>query len=115
MEPQDDVLDALDDLTTALRENGERNKRALERADLMRAKRAEGLPYRAIVSESDRPLIVELVAENMSRLATAGSRLRRAEARALREEGMTMEGIATLFGVTRQRISELLRERTAKS
>ena len=30
--------------------------------------------------------------------------------RRMRAEGMTMDAIATLFGVTRQRISELLRD-----
>ena len=35
---------------------------------------------------------------------------RRAEARALYDEGLTMDEIATLFGVTRQRVSGLLRK-----
>jgi predicted transcriptional regulator len=42
-------------------------------------------------------------------MATASSRLRRAQAAALREEGLTVQDVATLFGVTRQRISNLLR------
>ena len=107
----DPVLDALDQLTTALRENIARNERALARADSIREQRAQGLPYREIVSHAQRPLIVELVASNMAVLAEAGSRLRRAEARALHDEGLTMDRIASLFGVTRQRISELLRQR----
>ncbi len=41
-------------------------------------------------------------------LADAGSRWRRAEARALHREGLSMEKIAVLFGVTRQRVSALL-------
>jgi hypothetical protein len=111
MADDDAVLAALDDLTVALRENIARNERALRRADEIRAKRAEGLAYREIVESAQRPLIVELIAANMAVLADAGSRLRRAEARALHDEGLTMERIATLFGVTRQRISELLRTR----
>ena len=43
-----------------------------------------------------------------SRLA-AGERFRSAQARSLHAEGMTMNVIAKLFGVTRQRISALLR------
>jgi transposase len=39
-----------------------------------------------------------------------GNRVRRTEARALHGEGMTMDEIAKLFGVTRQRISALLRD-----
>ena len=47
--------------------------------------------------------------DNLVALVDAGSRLRRAEARALHVEGMTMEQIADLFGVTRQRVSALLK------
>jgi transcriptional regulator with XRE-family HTH domain len=42
-------------------------------------------------------------------LDTLGADVRRAEARALYEEGLTMEQIAEHFGVTRQRVSALLR------
>jgi len=52
---------------------------------------------------------VELTRDNLATLVEAGSRLRRAEAHALHAEGMTMEQIAELFGVTRQRVSALLR------
>ncbi len=44
-------------------------------------------------------------------LLGSGSRWRREEARALHDEGVTMDRIAALFGVTRQRVSQLLRER----
>ena len=43
-------------------------------------------------------------------LAEFGARVRRAEAVALYGEGMTMEEIAEKFGVTRQRVSALLRD-----
>ncbi len=46
----------------------------------------------------------------MERLLRVSARLRWAEARALHAEGVTMDKIAALFGVTRQRISGLLRE-----
>jgi predicted transcriptional regulator len=36
--------------------------------------------------------------------------VRRTEARTLHREGLTMDQIAQLFGVTRQRVSALLRE-----
>ena len=42
-------------------------------------------------------------------LDTGGAGVRRAEARALYAEGLTMEQIAERFGVTRQRVSTLLR------
>ncbi len=106
----DPVLEALEQLTVALHENIRANEQALQRAEEIRRRRAADESYREIVSEEARPLIVELIADNINRLATAGSLLRREEARALRNEGLTMQAIGDLFGVTRQRISELLRE-----
>ena len=105
-----DLLDALDELASALAENSRRNELILARVAKMQAQRAEGLAWSEIVSEEDRPLIVEMLSQNMTVLTTAGTRLRRSEARALYSEGLSMERIAALFGVSRQRISELLRK-----
>ena len=57
-----------------------------------------------------RLLIVQLLTESSKALDTSGSNVRRAEAQALHAEGMTMEHIAERFGVTRQRVSTLLRK-----
>jgi hypothetical protein len=108
-EANDPVLDALEDLEEALHDNIRRNEQALLRAREIRRQRQVGNSYREIVSPEARPLIVELIAENMKALATAGAHLRREMAQALRNEGLTIDGIAQLFGVSRQRISELLR------
>ena len=105
----DAVLAALDDLVAAIEENGRRNQRVLERAAYLRAERQKGRSYSELVSVEQRPLIVELIGENLRRLNEYGSRLRREEARALHDEGVTMEEIAALFGVTRQRVSALLK------
>jgi hypothetical protein len=105
----DPVLEALDAFVAALRANEASAHEATARAELIRAQRAAGRSYREIVAAEDRPLIVEIASRNLERLHEAGSRLRRAEARALHREGMTMDAIAQLFGVTRQRVSALLR------
>lgn len=105
------MLDALDDLVAALRTDAELNRAMLKRADALRRMRRRGLPYRDIVTAEARPLIVEILRESQQRVATAGSRFRRAEAAALRAEGLTLDEIATLFGVTRQRVIALLRDR----
>ena len=110
-DPDDDgMLQALNDLAAALRENTRRNAEVVARADKLRSARSKGSSWSELVSESERPLIVELLTQNMTALATAGSRLRRLEARVRHAEGLSMERIASLFGVSRQRISELLRE-----
>ncbi len=105
----DPVLEALDGLVRALRANAARIDGAIARAEQIREQRATGMSYRDIESGVERPLIVELTRDNLAALVEAGSKLRRAEARALHAEGMTMEQIAELFGVTRQRVSALLR------
>ena len=111
MTTDDDLFDALDDLVTALHENTARNTEAIARAEEIKRDRAAGKAWSEIVNrEGDRPLIVELLTRNLQALTTAGSRLRRLEARALHDEGLSMERIGQLFGVTRQRISELLRQ-----
>jgi DNA-binding CsgD family transcriptional regulator len=102
-------LEALEGLVRALRNNQARIEATIARAERIREQRDEGLSYREIESGVERPLIVELTRDNLAALVEAGSRLRRAEARALHAEGMTMEQIAELFGVTRQRVSALLR------
>jgi DNA-binding transcriptional regulator LsrR (DeoR family) len=68
------------------------------------------LSYTQIVELARSPLLVQLITESRQTLDGCGARVRRAEALALHEEGMTMEQIAGRFGVTRQRVSALLRE-----
>lgn len=108
MTDDEDLLAALDELVTALQDNTRRNEAAIARAEEIRRERAAGKSWSEIVS-AERELIVGLLTKNLEVLTTAGSRLRRLEARALHEEGLSMERIGRLFGVTRQRISELLR------
>lgn len=107
----DEVLDALKDLVAVLQENSRRNREMIVRARRVERLRHQGLPYSEIVASQPRPLIVELLTENFDALRSAGGRLRRTEAEALHSEGLTMDRIAELFGVTRQRISRLLKPR----
>lgn len=110
---RDDVDEALQELVVALRHNIDRLERAIGRADHLRAERATGKPWSEIVAAEDRPIILELIGQNLEELYQVGGRLRRAEARALHHEGLSMEQVARLFGVTRQRISALLKNREA--
>ncbi len=105
----DPTLLALESLVGAAEQVARMAAHVTARAAHIRARRLEGLPYRQIVRSEDAPLIAELLTENIQRLEAAGTRFRQAEARALHEEGMTMEEIGRLFGLTRQRISALIR------
>jgi hypothetical protein len=104
----DEVLLALQEAMAALRLSSGRNQVALVQAEVMARQRAEGRTWRDIVQDEDGPLVVELMSESLGALIEAGARLRRAKARALYHDGVTMEAIAELFGVTRQRVSHLI-------
>ena len=104
----DPLLAALDELVTAAADVDRAVSMLSERAALMRAARAAGAQWRDVVDSEERPLIAEMLTDTISRFEAAGTRFRRAKARALHQEGMTMDQIAQLFGVTRQRISVLL-------
>jgi hypothetical protein len=103
-------LQALVELDEALDVNMRRNRLMKERIDEIRRAVHEGRPLRDIVRHEPAPLLVELLSQSAENLSGYGSRVRRAEARALHREGLTMEQIARLFGVTRQRVSALLRD-----
>jgi len=111
----DDVLLALDRLVDAVHATQRANEDILRRAEQIRAQRAEGRTWGEIVDHAEGTLAVELVRRNLEALFDAGGQLRRAEARALHDEGRTMEEIAKIFGVSRQRVSALLKERSSSS
>jgi DNA-directed RNA polymerase sigma subunit (sigma70/sigma32) len=103
-------MEALDDLERALARSVEMIDDMNVRIDEIRRAREDGRPLREIVPQEKAPLIVQLLTESTNLLHSYGNRVRRTEARALHREGMTMDEIAKLFGVTRQRVSALLRE-----
>jgi len=110
----DEVLEALDLLVEAVRAMSKANEDILRRAEHIKRERAQGSSWTTIVESAGEPLVVELVRQNLDALFDAGGRLRRAEAKALHDEGRTMEEIAKTFGVSRQRVSALLKERAAR-
>jgi hypothetical protein len=103
----DEALAALGDIEAALRDNMRRAEWALRRAEDVRRKRAAGMSYLELAAEGE-PLIVTVVTENLQALIDAGSKLRRAHARALYAEGATLKEIGKLFGVSHQRVSALI-------
>lgn len=102
-------VDALQALDRALDANIERAGRMKARIAELEQACATGKPISDIIPHEDSPLIVELLTQSTENLHTYGSQVRRSEARVLHAEGMAMERIAQLFGVTRQRVSTLLR------
>jgi len=105
----DSVLEALDGLTVALRTSIADSNDTLQRASDIRRQRLAGASYSEIADSAEQSLLVTVLAQNERRLRRATSLLRRAAVRALYTEGKTMEEIARLLDVTRQRISTVLK------
>lgn len=106
----DAFMEALDDLDRALDRSLEMTQRMKHRIEELQRSQVEGWPLSDFVPTEQTPLLVQLLTESTNLLHSYGNRVRRTEARALHSEGMTMDQIAKLFGVTRQRVSALLRE-----
>ncbi|MDA8264121.1 MAG: hypothetical protein M0T79_01990 [Actinomycetota bacterium] len=106
---KDPVVYALDELVASIHANAEVNKQILRRARQFKLARERGKSWSDITAAEGEPSIIELLRGNQQRLSKSGSYLRRSQAKALREEGLTLDTIARLFGVTRPRIIALLR------
>ncbi|MBT8201910.1 MAG: hypothetical protein HKN74_00190 [Acidimicrobiia bacterium] len=111
--PTDRLLAALSDIEAAAASNVNRTRELQRRARTLSRRLRAGDNIVDLVTTEEPPRMVELLTSNMAALETAGAEFRAAEALALRAEGLTIEAIAELFGVTRQRISALLKQRAA--
>ena len=105
----DEVLKALDELETVLRENAESERLLAQRIAEVRLARENGQEWKAILADEDEPSTVQLVSTILRRQSEASGYLRRELVVALRAEGQSIPSIAHLFGVTHQRVSNLLR------
>jgi hypothetical protein len=105
----DEVLRALDELETVLRENAESERLLAQRIAEVRLARQNGREWKAILGDEDEPGTVQLVSTVLRRQSEASGYLRRELVVALRAEGQSIPSIAHLFGVTHQRVSNLLR------
>lgn len=108
------LLDALAEFDAALARNVARSEEMRRRIGAARHRLLAGDPIGPIVESEPQPRMVEMLSENIDTLHGAGSRLRSAQALALRSDGFTITEIAELFGVTRQRVSALLRQKSAR-
>ena len=106
---------ALDDLVGALDRCINELHDARERAAELRKQHDSGQDWAQIVTAETPPLIVERISTAMKTLAASGGRWRRAEALALYAEGLSINRIAALFRVTRQRVSALIGGQTGRA
>jgi predicted DNA-binding ArsR family transcriptional regulator len=105
----DRVLGSLTFLRSVIEEVTALSEQVAERADEISEARRQGQSYGAIATAEEAPRLVAMMSRMIELLIDAGSQFRRAYARALYDEGVTMDQIAERFGVSRQRVSALLR------
>ena len=90
----------------------DRQREVLGRVERSLDERGGGRSWTSIVTDDALAVIPTMTAMH-EELGIVSAATRRAIAGALHDEGFTMEGIARLFGVSRQRISALLRPQPA--
>jgi hypothetical protein len=104
----DAALACLDQLAAS---SGELHRKVTRFTEAMRATDwPDGLSYRQLVPLRRRLEIVEQISGVIRDITSAGHLFRRMQARALYAEGLTMAQLASVFGVSRQRVSALLRD-----
>ncbi len=104
---------ALNDLEAVATDNIDRWHAILERIEWIRAELAQGRTVAELAADEESPALVEILTRNIDGLHTLGAQFRATHAHALRSEGLTLSAIAELFGLTRQRISAMLRQKSA--
>lgn len=107
--PTEALRAAVDELRAAIADNLERNQAILARLDELDDGLGDGTSAADLAAAEPTPGVAEMLSQNLAALETAGSAFRTAHARALHADGLTMDAIAERFGVTRQRVSALLR------
>jgi PAS domain S-box-containing protein len=105
---EDEVLDAVEDVVAVLEESRTHASVVDHRAEALRRGRERGASYAELLTEAEGPLILEAVTNLLDGLLEAGGRLRRAQARALYAEGLSMDKVGRLLRVSRQRVSALI-------
>lgn len=108
------LIEALGGIELAAAANVERGLEIQRRVRWFRERLEAGETVEALVDREPSPGTVELITMNKAALEDVGSEFRAALALALREGGLTIDAIASHFGVTRQRISALLRQKAAQ-
>ena len=104
-----DAVAAFGALADALESNAEDQRLLAHRIRVISQARREGRSWTEVLGDEDEPGTVQLVSRVLGRISLASGTLRKALVLELRAEGASIPAIARLFGVTHQRVSNLLR------
>ncbi|MGH9276805.1 MAG: hypothetical protein ACRD12_01650 [Acidimicrobiales bacterium] len=108
--PGDEVLEAIDALLLVLRDSAQRNKDAARQAQSIRRLRSHGRSYAEILGRNLASSAHRITQQSLEATVLASERLKRAEIRALRTEGLGVDRIASLCGLTPASVEGLIAE-----
>jgi hypothetical protein len=108
---EDPVVTALSALSDVATSSADDLMGLNEHLDEIRSRRIRGWSWHRIIADGDVPNPLSLLTHVATNFARASGAFRRALAVGLRKEGMQVTEIASLFGVSRQRVSALIRPR----
>jgi DNA-directed RNA polymerase specialized sigma subunit len=103
-----ELFEALQAVVDAFQATAERADSMTERLAWLRRQREDGARFSELARSGERVQLLEAVNATLEGLLTSGTRARRLTAQTLYADGMTMDEIAGLLGVSRQRVSRLL-------
>jgi hypothetical protein len=103
------VLEALEEMSAALREVSRRTEMMVAQAELVAALRREGGAWEDILFRDGTRRLTRMLADSTCALSRANSAVRHAQADTLYRRGVTMGRIGRLLGISRQRVAVLLR------
>jgi hypothetical protein len=106
---EDRTLQALDALAEALEQVAQDHRELVRRIGEVRLARRQGTAWQQILADEEAPGSMQVLSRMLACLSRASGSLRKELVEELREEGASIPGIARLFGVTHQRVSNLLR------
>lgn len=105
----DPTVDALDALGDALDGVASDQQILSQRVQMLRESRASGVAWLEILTSERGDGSMQLVSQLLARISGASGVLRKVVVEELRHEGVSIPTIAKLFGVSHQRVSNLLR------
>jgi hypothetical protein len=105
----DPVLEALASLSEIATASAGELTALNEDLQRVRQSRLQGSSWRHIMAEGDSPHLLTTLTKVLADLGRACGQFRRALALGLRREGLQVTEIGTLFHVSRQRVSALIR------
>jgi predicted XRE-type DNA-binding protein len=109
--PDDPVVAALTNLSEVATSSADNLMGLNEDIATLHSRRRRGWSWNRIISDADSPNPLAALTAIATNFARASGGFRRALALGLRKEGMQVTEIASLFGVSRQRVSALIRPR----